>query len=261
MVKLFIDPGHGGSDSGAQGNGLQEKNLTLEISKKIRDMLSAYENIQVRLSREGDQTLSLKQRTDMANSWGAEFLLSVHINAGGGTGYEDYRHDKVSISSPAGRIQAVIHNTITAAIQRYGVRDRGVKSANFHMLRESHMPALLTENLFIDNVSDAALLKQSGFINAIARGHVNGLVNAFGLKEKILFSGEEADMMSQPFKPTNSVINNSVSVVLKRFEQKDPALAKLWREQFLNGTMTISDAVGLLYVAIERGYIQGIPRE
>lgn len=182
MVKIFIDPGHGGSDPGAQGNGLQEKNLTLQISKRIRDMLLEYENVQVKLSREGDQTLSLKQRTDMANSWGADYLLSIHINASGGTGYEDYRYDKITASSTTGRIQETIHYEIMAAIKAYGVRDRGAKSANFHMVRESNMPALLTENLFIDNVADASLLKQSTFINAIARGHVNGLVKMFNLK-------------------------------------------------------------------------------
>lgn len=83
MVKIFIDPGHGGTDSGAVGNGLKEKDLTLKISKKIKEKLANYENVQIKLSRESDQTLSLPQRTNMANAWGANYLISVHINAGG----------------------------------------------------------------------------------------------------------------------------------------------------------------------------------
>ena len=93
MTKIFIDPGHGGTDPGAVGNGLQEKNLTLSIATQIRDMLvSEYENVEVRMSRTGDTTLSLTERTNMANSWGADYFLSVHINAGGGTGFESFIH-------------------------------------------------------------------------------------------------------------------------------------------------------------------------
>lgn len=185
MVKFFIDPGHGGTDPGATGNGLQEKNLTLQISKKIRDMLGEYENTQVRLSREGNQTLTLNQRTNAANAWGADFLLSVHINAGGGTGYEDFRYNTLSASSATGRIQSAIHSAVMMAIRGFGVSDRGAKSANFHMLRESNMPAVLTENLFIDTPQDANLLKRADFIEAMARGHVNGLAKAFGLTRKV----------------------------------------------------------------------------
>lgn len=71
MVKIFIDPGHGGNDPGAVGNGMQEKNLTLSIATQIRDMLvSEYENAEVRMSRTGDTAVSLTERTNMANNWG-----------------------------------------------------------------------------------------------------------------------------------------------------------------------------------------------
>ncbi|WP_313803231.1 N-acetylmuramoyl-L-alanine amidase [Cytobacillus sp.] len=184
MVKLFIDPGHGGTDPGAVGNGLREKDLTLQISKRIRDLLEGYENIQVKLSREGDQTLSLKQRTDMANSWGADLFLSVHINAGGGTGYEDFRHSSQSPNSVSGIVQAAIHEGVMNEIKYFVVKDRGTKSANYHVLRESRMPAVLSETLFIDKSSDAALLKDENFLNTVALGHVNGIVKAYNLKTK-----------------------------------------------------------------------------
>ncbi|TYS66386.1 N-acetylmuramoyl-L-alanine amidase [Bacillus infantis] len=184
MVKFFIDPGHGGTDSGAVGNGLMEKILTLLIALRIRALLLQFEGVEVKMSREDDRTLSLKQRTDMANDWGADFYLSPHINAGGGTGYEDFRHNTQSQSSEAGRIQSDIHKAVMAEIKGFGVIDRGAKAANYHVLRESHMPAALTESLFIDKAADAALLKQDIFLDAIARGHVNGLVQAFNLKLK-----------------------------------------------------------------------------
>ncbi|KAB2335098.1 N-acetylmuramoyl-L-alanine amidase family protein [Bacillus mesophilum] len=261
MVKIKVDPGHGGTDPGAVGNGLREKDLTLTISKKIRDMLLQYQDVQVSLTRETDKTLSLKQRTDMANAWGADFLFSIHINAGGGTGYEDFRFNKVSVSSRTAKVQRAIHGSVMVEIKDYNVFDRGAKSANFHMLRESNMPGVLTENLFIDRAADAKLLKNDKFLDAIARGHVNGLVTAFGLKlkqsEKSNSQKQEDDIMSQPFNPTSQTIKNSVSTVLSRFEQKDPALSKEWRDKQRDGELTISDAVGLLYVAVDRGFIQG----
>ena len=74
MIKLFIDPGHGGNDPGAVGNGLREKDLTLAIALETRRvLLTEYEGIQVKMSREKDQTVSLKARTDAANAWNATF--------------------------------------------------------------------------------------------------------------------------------------------------------------------------------------------
>lgn len=181
IYKIMIDPGHGGTDPGATGNGLREKDLTLRISEKIRTLLLQYENADVRMTRNSDQSLTLKQRSDMANSWNADFLLSVHINAGGGRGYEDYRHPNQSINSASGRIQSAIHTAIMSGLQSFGVNDRGIKSANFHMLRETNMPAILTENLFIDNVNDARLLNNENVLDAMAQGHASGIASHFNL--------------------------------------------------------------------------------
>jgi len=183
MVKIFIDAGHGGNDPGACTNGLKEKDLTLKIAKKIRDKLANYQNVQVKLSREDDQTLSLTQRTNMANAWGADYLISVHINAGGGTGFESYTYNKsYAGKQETNRKRSILHAEIMRQLN--GVRDRGMKEANLHMVRESKMESVLTENLFIDNANDAALLKQDSWLDKIAQGHVNGLAIIFGLKQK-----------------------------------------------------------------------------
>src|SRR5690625_4694621 len=181
MVKIFIDAGHGGTDPGAQGNGLREKDLTLTISKKIADILKDY-NVSVKLSRTTDKTLSLKQRTDAANKWGADYFLSVHINAGGGTGYEDFIYNGLSDSSQTAKRRNTIHAEIIKQLS--GVRNRGKKKANFHVLRESKMEAMLTENMFIDTKADADKLKSNAFLNKVAQGRANGLIKAFGLKKQ-----------------------------------------------------------------------------
>lgn len=180
-VKIYIDPGHGGNDPGASGNGLKEKDLTLTISKKVAAILGGYKGVTVKLSRTTDKTLSMAQRTNEANKWGADYLISIHINAGGGTGYEDFIYNG-RVSSKTASLRDIIHKEITK--QQKQVRNRGKKRANFHMVRESKMPAMLTENLFIDTKADADLLKTDDYINKIAQGHASGLIKAFNLKKK-----------------------------------------------------------------------------
>src|SRR5690625_967948 len=124
MTKIFIDPGHGGSDPGAVGNGLREKDLTLDIAKRIQKYLNDnYTGFTIKLSRTTDKTLSLAQRTKMANDWKADYFLSIHINAGGGTGYEDYIY-----SGPVQTTTASLRNTIHAEIvKNIDWRNRGKK--------------------------------------------------------------------------------------------------------------------------------------
>jgi len=182
MVRIFIDPGHGGSDPGAVANGLYEKNLTLDIALCLRNiLLGEYTGVEVRMSRETDTTVSLEQRVQMANSWGADYFLSIHINAGGGTGFESYIYTDALPASVT--YQNIIHPEVVAAT---GFYDRGKKRANFYVLKYTKMPALLTENGFVDNANDAAKLKDPNFRQLIARGHANGLAKAFGLQKKAM---------------------------------------------------------------------------
>jgi N-acetylmuramoyl-L-alanine amidase len=79
------------------------------------------------------------------------------------------------------RLHNAIHSRVISAMRSVAaVTDRGQKTANFHVLRETAMPAVLTENLFIDRAADAALLKRADFRHAIATGHANGIANFFG---------------------------------------------------------------------------------
>lgn len=178
--KVYIDPGHGGSEPGASANGLVEKELTLDIALQTRDILQEGWSVDIRMSRTGDETVSLGARTSDANAWGADLFVSIHINAGGGTGYEDFRHPNAG--SETARIQGVLHENVLAGMRSVAsITDRGEKTANFHVLRETVMSAVLTENLFIDTASDAGLLADPAFITAAAQGHAEGIAAALGL--------------------------------------------------------------------------------
>lgn len=181
MVKIYLDAGHGGSDPGAVGNGLKEKDLTLKLAKKVEALLKNYQDVQTKMSRTGDTYPSLSDRTNEANKWGADYFMSLHINAGGGAGYEDF---VFTGSSKSIAYQNIIHAEIIKTIGE--MKNRGKKQANFQVLRNTKMPSILTECGFIDNLSDAASLKQEAFLDGLAQGHVNGLVKSFGLKEKVV---------------------------------------------------------------------------
>lgn len=182
MKKIFIDPGHGGADPGASANGMQEKDLTLSIALRLRDILqNEYEGHALKFSRTTDVTKSLTERTNQANGWQADYLLSIHINAGGGTGFESYIwNGSYSSKAETDRLRSLIHREV---VKESGFSDRGKKEADFHMVRESYMPAVLTENGFIDG-GDAGNLKRQTFLDKIARGHAVGLEKALGLTKK-----------------------------------------------------------------------------
>lgn len=184
MKKVWIDAGHGGKDPGAVGNGLKEKDIALTVSLGVKQGLEAeYEGVQVQLSRSTDVFLELKERTDAANKAGADLLISIHCNAGGGAGgFETFRYTSASAASRS--LQNVLHTEIMAALKPHGVIDRGQKAKNLHMCRESKMPAVLTENLFIDVATDGARLKRQDVIDALIAGHVAGIGKHLGLKRK-----------------------------------------------------------------------------
>ncbi|WP_217589641.1 N-acetylmuramoyl-L-alanine amidase [Lentibacillus saliphilus] len=175
MYKVFIDPGHGGTDPGAIGFGLREKDITLKIALELYRQLFRRVPCRVKLSRNTDRTVSLNDRTHMANSWGADLLLSIHVNAGGGSGFESFIFNG---SHPKKKRTHDLQNTLhQAVLKKSGLRDRGKKQANFHMLREATMSAVLTESGFIDHLNDVSKLKHAAFIRRLATGHADGIAN------------------------------------------------------------------------------------
>src|SRR5690625_5202202 len=129
MVKIYLDPEHGGRDPGTLVNGIEEKNVTLSIANRVRNILvNEYSNVSVKMSRTGDTTVELIDRTNDANAWGADYFLSIHINSGGGTGYEDYIHSGLSDNSHTSNLRKTIHDEVVKVMN---MRNRGKKKANF----------------------------------------------------------------------------------------------------------------------------------
>ena len=174
-VRVCIDPGHGGSDPGALGNGLREADINLDVCLRLaalcdldtRDVAGGGE-WDVLLTRTTDATVTLAQRTGMANAFGAESFLSVHMNAftsPAANGTETFCFLGLG-QSPAG----LLRNRVQAeALSAWELTDRGVKEANFFVLRNTTMPAALLEGGFITNPVDSAKMADPLARQALAR--------------------------------------------------------------------------------------------
>ncbi|WP_018133462.1 N-acetylmuramoyl-L-alanine amidase family protein [Effusibacillus pohliae] len=178
-ILICNDPGHGGTDPGAQGNGLQEKTVVLEIALKANERLKAH-GFQTIMTRTDDTFIGLSERADMANRAHANYFISYHLNAGGGSGFESYVMDGYD-NGETGRIRSVIHSRVAEYFVSNGLPDRGKKQADFAVLRETVMPAVLLELGFIDNGADAEKLKDAVFKSGLVEAIVRGVCEAFGV--------------------------------------------------------------------------------
>jgi len=185
---IVVDPGHGKHDSGAVGNGMKEKDKALDISKRIEKKLEAKYDADVRLTRTGDTYPSLQARCDFANRLNAAAFLSVHLNAGGGTGFESYICAAASTATK--KYQQNIHKHMAPVLKKYGLKDRGRKvdtqsaRGRIHVLWGTKMKACLVEVAFIDNAKDAKLLKNSTFLDDVAEALADAIAETVGLKKK-----------------------------------------------------------------------------
>lgn len=184
MTTVLLDPGHGGSDPGATYRNYEEEDFTLTIALLARQHLLEHYQVNVLMTRTDDRTVGLSERSSMANRENVDFFCSIHINAGGGTGFESYVYNG-GASPRTIQYRSVIHDQIMSVIgPKYSVKDRGKKSANFHVLRETKMPAVLLETLFIDHSNDIKLLTSSDFMSDYAASLADGIGKALNLPRK-----------------------------------------------------------------------------
>lgn len=185
---VCLDPGHGGLDPGAVDNELREKDLTLVLAQKVAKFLGGQYQVEIALTRASDATVSLAERCQIANEKKADLFVSLHVNAGGGTGYESYVFPGATIGTH--EKQRVIDRAVMAFLAGEGIPYRGAKRANFQVLRDTAMPAVLLECLFIDNPRDVGLLKSETFMRDLANAIAGGIANAMGLQKRVVPGGD-----------------------------------------------------------------------
>lgn len=173
--KIVLDAGHGGYDPGASANNLFEKDLTLDITKRVQALLIS-KGYKVLMTRSDDRYISLKDRTNYANQNNADIMVSIHINSGGGTGIETWKMNAGPNPAKSTMLATHLQNHM---IETTKVSNRGIKDGNLHINRESNMPSSLVEVGFIDHPLDSVLLKQNQFKENAAIGISNGINTYF----------------------------------------------------------------------------------
>lgn len=174
MSKIYVNPGHGGSDSGAVGiGGRQEKADNLRYASAVAGKLEAAGHT-VKLERDGDYLLSVKDIASKANRWGADLFIAFHRNSGGGYGAE------CLIVTGASQTSRSMAQAIQNALVGVGFRDRGVKvqDSNTYVLSHTTMPATTIECGFVDNANDNALFDSK--FDAITHGIANAILSIAG---------------------------------------------------------------------------------
>lgn len=174
MKIICIDPGHGGKDPGATDGGVQEKDVVLNVAKKIRVFLEA-RGCTVTLTREMDVFVELSDRAHMANAAKADLYVSIHCNSvrdnARATGMEVYHYTHASEASK--RAARVIYDKLLPVC---GLKGRGVKAKDLAVLRETAMPAVLVELGFISNDSDRAKLTNFSWQDDAAQAIADGII-------------------------------------------------------------------------------------
>lgn len=237
---IVLDAGHGGKDPGAVGFNTKEKDLTLSLANRIYNHLTINYECKVYMTRTTDVYLDLADRARFANNLHADLFVSIHINAGGGTGYEDYIH--INSDSKTSAIRNSFHQEIKKVLDNYGLRNRGMKKADFSVLRNTKMPAILTEVLFIDSPSDIYALSSEQFLNDIAKAHALGIGRALGLKERKV----------EEVRDDRLDLSNYQWNMLEDAVTKLPVEAKTWLPKIQNRTLTVSDLAWLNTIVLTR---------
>ena len=173
MAKLCLDYGHGGEDPGAIYKGRCEKDDVLNIGKEVAKELRRH-GVIVDETRTKDKTMSLRERSNFEKSGRYDYFISFHRNAfkperAQGVETFTYLNQGAKAKELADRIQK--------GLVDIGLVDRGVKTANFHVLRETKAPAVLVEIGFIDNSKDNKLFdeKRDEIIKAISKSILSQL--------------------------------------------------------------------------------------
>lgn len=186
--KLFLDAGHGGDDLGAVGNGLKEKDIVLDVCKRVQSYITKhYPDIDCIMSRNDDTYVELRDRTGRANRLKSDCLVSVHVNSASATsanGFESFIYTTDDETTKSYLLQTHLHRRLSGLWLVKNRKNRGMKNANFHMVREFKGAAVLVELGFIVNDIDAGLLKDDYFIQRNAEEIAKAVAAYAGVKNR-----------------------------------------------------------------------------
>jgi N-acetylmuramoyl-L-alanine amidase len=182
--KIFvIDVGHGGKDAGAIGiNGIMEKDVVLQLANEILRLNKGQRNLEIYLTRYSDTLISLTDRTRLAKALKADVFISLHCNHSinpGATGTEVYVAN-TALSQNLRQSIYLAHQVHSGITTNFGIKSRGVKFANFQVLRETVAlcPSILIELCFLSNWDEAEYLSENSNLKVLAFSILNSLIKS-----------------------------------------------------------------------------------
>ena len=182
--KVFVSAGHGGSDSGAVGNGFKEKDLNLSIAMACGNYLKS-KGVEVQMSRVKDEDDDLNQEARESNAFGPDLTVSIHNNAGGGDGVEAW----YSIVGGLGKTCA---ENILAEVVKIGQNSRGAKTRKgsngrdyYGFIRQTKAPAVIVECAFVDNATDIQIIDTEPERVAMGEAIAKGILKTLGITDSV----------------------------------------------------------------------------
>ena len=185
---IIVDAGHGGKDAGASSKkeGYEEKELTLQTAFLIVDQLKqlGYTTI---MTRKQDNYIPLETRAEIANVVNADLFVSIHYNYSVSKEAEGieifyYKEGKTPLSSRVTQSKALGQEVLKKIVKSTGAESRGVKQANFAVVRETKMPAILIEAGFLSNPNERARIHDQKYRQSLAQGIAQGIDVYLGQK-------------------------------------------------------------------------------
>lgn len=169
---VVIDPGHGGHDLGAADSYVYEKHINLDVARRLERTLQEA-GFKTVLTRSSDEFIELSERSAIANRYRNSIFVSIHFNS-------SYKPTAIGIetyyrSSESEKLASLVHREIIKSI---GATDRGVKTANFAVLKNTRSPAILVEGGFVSNKSDRDAMMDPVYRQVIADSIARAIIES-----------------------------------------------------------------------------------
>ena len=249
MSKVYIGVGHGGNDYGACANGLKESEVALDIALECHEILRQH-GVYVKISRTtqgSDYATDLNTKIQDCNAFDPALAVDIHINAGGGEGFEAFHYHK-------GGASFMLAKNIEAEVKKIGQISRGLKTklnSNgqdfFGWIRLVNAPSVILEAAFIDNINDVSKICTKKGRSGFAVSFAKGILNTLGITYNQ--NGSEGQ-------------ENAVNTIYKKYEDisdyAKPTIKKLMDKGALqgdkDGNLNLSEEMVRTLVIVDRAY-------
>jgi N-acetylmuramoyl-L-alanine amidase len=202
---IVIDAGHGPNTPGKRtpDGSMKEYDFNSAVANYLRDELAKYENVRTHFTHSDREDVPLKRRTDEANRICADLFVSIHANAAGANWSSAEGIETFVYKTRPREAVALAEKVQAQLIASTGRKNRGVKTADFHVLRETKMTAILVECGFMTHREEAALLKSDDYRRKVACAIARAIAEQYGLKRKT--EPKQAQAQSQPKEQSGTI--------------------------------------------------------